>query len=514
MSSRPPRLGYSVGLLLLLFYLLPLALLLRSGHSSAGLADLLGDDYFWTVLCFTLLEATLSVAFSLGLGLPLARALFYQRFPGRTALLRLLALCQVLPALVVIFALLALGGGSGWLGVNLYGLPGIVLAHVFFNLPLAARTLLGAYEQIPDSARRLAWALGIGGWARFRLLEWPLLRPALLALARLIFILCAGSFTIVLTLGGGPAAATPEVLIYQALMFENEPERAALLALLQLGCGGLLLLFGRRRDLNARAGAGGGARLRPVGRGETVLHGAIIGLSSLLLLLPLATLIGGGLQQTLQLRALDPQLPRALGWSLLIASTAATLAVLLALALLLTVRRLRANGAATRAALLLGTGLLPLLLPTLVLAAGLYLGLRGLHPGPLALFGLVVLCNGLGALPFVLRVLEAPLQRNLERQDRLCQLLNLRGWARWTIVERATLGRPLRYGWALAAALALGDFGAIAFFGSGEFTSLTKLLYSQIGHYYRNDAGLTALLLLAGCWLLFWLCGGDDESGP
>jgi thiamine transport system permease protein len=46
--------------------------------------------------------------------------------------------------------------------------------------------------------------------------------------------LCATSFTLVLVLGGGPAATTLEVAIYQALRFDFDPNRAVLLSGIQI----------------------------------------------------------------------------------------------------------------------------------------------------------------------------------------------------------------------------------------------------------------------------------------
>ena len=64
----------------------------------------------------------------------------------------------------------------------------------------------------------------------FRLVEWPQLRAALPGVALLIFLLCAASFAVVLTLGGGPRATTLEVAIYQSLRADFDPQRAAALA--------------------------------------------------------------------------------------------------------------------------------------------------------------------------------------------------------------------------------------------------------------------------------------------
>ena len=74
----------------------------------------------------------------------------------------------------------------------------------------------------------------MGAGPSFRLIEWPAMRAALPGVAGLVFMLCITSFTIVLTLGGGPAATTLEVAIYQALRFDFDPARAVALTLLQI----------------------------------------------------------------------------------------------------------------------------------------------------------------------------------------------------------------------------------------------------------------------------------------
>ena len=85
----------------------------------------------------------------------------------------------------------------------------------------------------------------------FRLIEWPTLRAAALpGIAGLVFMLCITSFTIVLTLGGGPAATTLEVGIYQALRFDFDPARAVALTLLQIALTFLAVLALTRLGAN------------------------------------------------------------------------------------------------------------------------------------------------------------------------------------------------------------------------------------------------------------------------
>ena len=57
----------------------------------------------------------------------------------------------------------ALIGGESWPGI--YGLSGILVAHVFFNLPLATRLFLEALQTVPADQWRLASQLGMGARA-------------------------------------------------------------------------------------------------------------------------------------------------------------------------------------------------------------------------------------------------------------------------------------------------------------------------------------------------------------
>ncbi|MGI9464068.1 MAG: thiamine/thiamine pyrophosphate ABC transporter permease ThiP, partial [Aestuariivirgaceae bacterium] len=168
----------------------------------------LSDAYLWRVVRFTLWQAALSTLLSVGLAVPVTRALARRRFAGRRFLLGLFALPLALPALVVVLGIVEVWGRTGWLNglaaaigaspqLNVYGLSGILLAHVFFNLPLATRLLLVHFDRVPGETWRLASQLGMPSGAIWRFIEWPVLKTALPGAASLIFMLCITSFTVV-----------------------------------------------------------------------------------------------------------------------------------------------------------------------------------------------------------------------------------------------------------------------------------------------------------------------------
>ena len=201
----------------------------------------------------------------------------------------------------------------------------------------------------------------------------------------------------------------------------------------------------------------------------------------------------------------NPQLWKALGYSLTIAPASALLALLMAVALLLLSRRLQWLYYVKTAHFIINAGMVILAIPILVLAMGLFLLLREIDFNNAYLFAIVVVCNALSAMPFVLRILSVPFNNNMQYYERLCNSLGIVGWQRFRLIEWHDLRTPIKYALALAFALSLGDFTAIALFGNQDFTSLPHLLYQQLGSYRNAEAAVTAGILLLLCGIIFAL---------
>ncbi|MXN87922.1 thiamine/thiamine pyrophosphate ABC transporter permease ThiP [Pasteurella canis] len=486
---------------------------------------LIHDQYLHHVLAFSLWQAFLSAVLSILFGFLVARAFFYQHFNGKRFILKLFSLTFVLPSLVAIFGLLGVYGGSGWLAKfsiflgsdwtpNIYGLTGILIAHLFFNIPLACKMFLQCLQSIPVQQRQLAAQLNLRGWQFIRLIELPYLRQQFFSAFMLIFMLCFTSFAIVLTLGGGPKYTTLEVAIYQAILFEFDLAKAALFALLQCVICFMLFIF------SSLWGNASTVALHSKNHWQDkqssavqIWQGCLIVVVTGFVLLPLFnTAVSAFFSGKFFSLWASEQLWRALGYSFLIAPTAALLAVLMSVILLLLVRRLTWLHYHLFAQSLLNIGTMILAIPTLVLAIGLFMLLREIDFSTIHLFAIVVCCNALMAMPFVLRILAVPMQNNMLYYEKLCESLNIQGWQRFKLIEWQALRAPMQYAFALACTLSLGDFTAIALFGSQDFTSLPHLLYQQLGHYRSQEASVTAFILLLLCLLIFVVIERQKEE--
>lgn len=507
--------GASAALLMVAVALAAFSALWFNAPSFGG-AGFWQDSYLWHVIRFSFWQALLSALLSVIPAIPLARALYRRRFPGRQALLRLCAMTLILPVLVAVFGLLSVYGRTGWLAAlwhalglewtfSPYGLQGILLAHVFFNMPMATRLLLQTLEQIPGEQRQIAAQLNMRGWYFFRLVEWPWIRRQLPSIAALIFMLCFASFATVLSLGGGPQATTIELAIYQALSFDYDPGRAALLALIQMTCCLGLVLLSQRLGKAIAPGVNQipGWRDPHDSWRSRLTDSVLIILALMLLLPPLLAVIVDGLKGDIVRVLSQPVLRDALWTSLRIALGAGLLCVTLTMMLLWSGRELHLRQRRIAAQSLELSGMLILAMPGIVLATGFFLLLNNTLGLPDSADGIVMFTNALMAVPYAQKVLDNPMRDIALRYGPLCQSLDIQGINRLKLIELRALKKPIAQAMAFASVLSIGDFGVVALFGNDNFRTLPYYLYQQIGAYRGDDGAVTSLLLLLLCFALF-----------
>jgi thiamine transport system permease protein len=505
MASRAGPLNHAAPALAVLLLALVLGPLAAVGWRGAGLSLGSAD---WVAVRFSITQALLSAFFSTLLAVPVARALARRRFPGRGFLITLMGAPFLLPAVVAVLGLLAIFGRSGLLNsglqalglppISIYGLHGVVLAHVFLNLPLAVRMILQGWLAIPAERLRLAQSLGFGPLQTFRHLERPMLQEVLPGVALVILVVCLTSFAVVITLGGGPKATTIELAIYQAVRFEFDLGRAAGLATVQVAICALAAVaawtvarassFGTGLDRDVTLPAPSGWR--------RMADGSALLAVTLFLTLPLLAVLLRGFPGLTDLPA--SVLPAAVR-SILVALISAALATAAALTLALaTASRSRplVEAAAT----------LPLATSGLALGTGLFLIVQTFAPPMNLALPITILVNCALSLPYLYRILQPEAHALRADYGRLADSLSLSGWSRlrWLILPR--LARPLGFGAGLAAALSMGDLGVIALFAGDSQATLPLVVQQLAGAYRTEAAAAAALILVTLSFALFWAC--------
>ena len=503
--------------ILLLFFAFSLFFILFISQDSTTLTQF--DPRVWSLLKFTLYQAFLSTLLSIVVGITLAWSLAHQqKFKGRSVLVALFSSSLVLPTLIIVFGLIGIFGRNGWInqlslylfdhsfGSYLYGLTGILIAHVYLNASFASRSLLHAFESIPKEKYKLAKSLNFTTFQRFMYVEWPALSPTLLSIASTIFLLCFTSFAIVLVLGGSPAYNTLEVAIYEAVKLDFDIGMALKLALIQLSISTILVVFSsnfRTSFSNLKTST---VQI-PWGEPKYIkqIQIAIIFLFALFFISPLLVIIVDGISADFGRIVSEALFIKSFFTSITLATISSIITVFFALLLSDTKRnftlkdRLEEKKFSKVLNIIVSfSGNLYLAIPSLILGLGFFL-LSQRYEAPLVLWSTIALltANVLMSLPFALAVLSPAMQKTAQRYDKLVFSLNLTKLQRWVYCEYPYLKSSLGYVFALSFCFSLGDLGIIALFGSDDFSTLPWYLYQLMGSYRTSDAAGVALILLA-----------------
>jgi len=462
------------------------------------------------------IQAALSVLCSICLAIPVSIAMARRRhWLGMSMLILSMSLAMVLPTTVAAMGLLAVWGRTGLLAqvcfgmcdFTIYGLHGVVLAHMMLNVPLAVRVMMPLLHAVPATKWRLCAHLGMTSIQRFYHVEWPAIRGAIPGLSSLIFLLCFTSFALVLMLGGGPAVTTLEVEIYSAIRFDFNMPAAAGLSLIQFAltalvvgigaaCGGMMapavttshMTIADRFDLS---------------RCDRVVDWLAITLAVLLIMLPVCLIALNGMNLALLKLVSRPQFWDALVTSINIAVITAAIVTVLALVMavakaeLTLPHRFGQSFGARYFRVIMDQGvMLYLVIPSVVLGTAAFILLRSRGDVFGYAFGVVILANTLMALPFAYRLLEVRMTSLMARHDRLAAQLGIRGMVRLRVLTLPALRQDLGLIAGLSAALSFGDLGVIALFANNDFRTLPWLLYQLAGKYAAGEANALAMLVM------------------
>ncbi|MBN9684907.1 MULTISPECIES: ABC transporter permease [unclassified Corallococcus] len=364
---------------LLLFAVVPVvALLVRGvGAVTGGLGSVLSAES--GALVNTLGISLGATAWAMCLGAPLAFLLFRTDLPLRGAFTVLFTLPSAIPAFI---------WGMGWLSLaspragylnrmlgadvfDLYGAAGIAFVEGLSGLPLVLLAGAAALRRVDPALEEAARICGASPLRAVMSTTVPLVLPALLSGAVMVFLMAASSFGVPYLLGvsASPPTRVLTTRIYELVLLGSEEglPRASVLAsfllLLTPLALGLTWLLGRSGRVRLSAGKGVSPRVLALGTWRTAALAGVGLIGGVLVVLPLAAILLTSLQRsfgaaltwdTLTLShwsgvLWDARTLRATGRSVLLAAGAGLLVVGLGLSAALLRRAFRRGGAGVEA---------------------------------------------------------------------------------------------------------------------------------------------------------------------
>ncbi len=268
--QRLPLAIASLGLLFLgVFLLYPLfnvfgASMLDSEGQSVTFANytrMLGRPFYRAAIVNTLGIGAAATVITTVLAVPLAFALARLPIPGKAAILALAAMPLVLPSFVSAYAIVLLLGNSGIvtkalqaIGLDIgsiYGAGGIVLVYTLTLYPYVLLPTVAAFKAVDVSMEEAAQGLGSSPGRTVRTVILPIVLPAILAGALLVFIETLENFGVPFVLAEDlPIFAVEAFKLFIGETAPNPASAGVLATLLILTT--VLVLLVQRRFLSSR----------------------------------------------------------------------------------------------------------------------------------------------------------------------------------------------------------------------------------------------------------------------
>ncbi len=534
MMRRAPELWNVVYLVplafLCLFYLYPLLSILDVSLRPAGRLDLsafvrlLASDYYSGSFLFTLYQAALSTLATLLFATPCAFIFARYRFRGKTLLLSLATLPFVLPTVVVALAFATLLGKNGLLNDLLRtlfsldytpvqlerSLAMIIIAHIFYNFAVALRIISSYWSALGFGMEEAARCLGADELSLWRDIRLPLIRPALLSAAVLVFIFSFTSFGVILILGGIRFATLEVQIYYQAVNMFNLPLAAALSLVQILSMLAMMIVYtSTQKRLQLSLASSQAAEKRASSPAERIGLRICVGSIAIFLFAPLlalvfrSALVGGELNLSnyaslaeksrgslLFIAPLD-----SIFNSLRYALIAMTVAVLLGL---IAAYMVRGRGRLSR--LMDPLFMLPLATSAVTLGFGFIIALDEPPLNLRASWLIIPISHTLVALPFVIRSVLPSLRAIPPSLGEAAQTLGAKPLDILLTIDLPLLGRGIAVGAIFAFTVSMGEFGASLFVAQRESVTMPVVIYRLLGDpglaSYRQSLAMSVLLML------------------
>jgi iron(III) transport system permease protein len=264
---------------------------------------------FYIPLANTMMVSLAAIVLALFIGLPVAWLLARTDLPARRWFATALIVPYMLPAWTfalawtTVFKNRSSGGQAGWLeaaGITppdwlAHGPVPIVIIFALHFTPFVILLVTNAIKNLPDELDEAARMLGARRSDRLRRISLPLLRPAVLSAATLVFAKAIGEFGVAYVLGLPAGFSVLSTTLYQSITTQQSGI-AGVVALVMVALGGVSLWIDLRFLREARrfatvSGRSGSTRVSPL---HALKRPAFLAVSALFVasvVMPLGTLL-------------------------------------------------------------------------------------------------------------------------------------------------------------------------------------------------------------------------------
>lgn len=521
---------------LAVFFVWPSASIIGLGFGSKSAGDgapgdaltaifsrVFADPDVLSAIWFTVWQAVVSTLATLALAIPAAYVLYRKSMRGSQFYRALITIPLVLPTIVVaiIFSsfqkaheLYSDIGMSFWFENEIYW---ILVAHVFINFAIAVRTIGSMWAGLDRSPEEAAALAGANRLRIFWSVSAPMLRPAMVSAAALVFLFCFTSYGVIVILGGGQVSSIETQISIAALQF-LDLQKASVMAVVQTAITLAAFFIGQkfsRGTIGLDQLTDSESPVEIVDKRDRPAVLVTLLFIYVVILIPIALLMarafetpsGLGLSNFVNLAGQgERELLNISVWQAALNSLrnlSVALGIVLPTGLLvsfLTSRRAKTRFARAVIGVFDSAFMLPMGVSSVVLGLGFLITFSA-EPLPLRSSWLVLpLVQALIALPLVIRVLQPALLAIEAEQIEAARTSGANSWQIWWRLEVPIISPAIKTALVFAILVSIGEFGAATLLTAGDQATLSTVLAQLIsrpgGTNYGMAMAMSALLVL------------------
>ena len=497
----------------------------KVNYELNSIYDFIQNSYTHRLIYFSIYQAFLSAILSCFLAIPFALSLNrHKDLKIIKFIISLCGFCFVIPTILIVFAVIKLFGNNGFYNsyFNLYemfsietifGIKGILIAHVLLNTPFATRLFFQSLNSIPKKYYEISSSLNIMFLGNLIKLELPYIRQNFLTVFSIIFSLCFLSFAIVMALGGGPKYSTIEVAIYQHALFELNFDKAILLSFLQIFICLFFLMIGFYKLKGSNFfEVDQIIFIHPYKNYSfiKIIDCFVIIFFSIFLFSPILSILYNFINSEFYIFLIKEKFLEAFCNSLIISITTGIIVSVIGFIISSILVINYKNIIFQQSIFLISSSII--IISPIIFSLGYFIVLDELRYLQFIKYLVVILINCLFLLPFSILILFNNLKNIFLNFENFQQTFRL-SIKNYLIILLPLIKKNIIFVFAFSSVLTFGDFTIISFFKDQDFDTLPSYLYKLISIYRFDEASFVAGTILMLSMIIFLLIDNLNYQG-
>ena len=497
----------------------------KFSYDFVEIYNFLKNNYTRRIIFFSFYQAFLSAIISCALAIPFALSL--NRHKNLKFIKIIISLCGfsfVIPSILIVFSVIKIFGYNGFLNTyfnfynltfidSIYGLKGILIAHILLNTPFATRLFFQSLNNIPNKYYEISSSLNINTIGNILKLELPIIKQNLFAVFSIIFSLCFLSFAIVMALGGSPRNSTLEVAIYQYALFDLNFNKAIILSFIQIIICILFVSIGFYKFRGSSFFEIGSLTNKHPHKDFIFikfLDFSLIFLFSIFLFSPIFFILLETANSNFSNIILDHYFINAFNNSLIIAFITGILVTFIGL-IISCILVLNHKNIFIQQTLFIISSIIIIISP-IIFSLGYFIFFLSFIYIDLVKLIIVILINTVFLLPFAILIFFNNLKNIYLTFEDYKKTYRLNFINYFSIIF-PLFKKNFLYVFSLSTVITFGDFTIISFFRSDSFETLPSFLYRLISSYKFNEASFVAGVILLISIIIYFIIDNLNYQG-